>query len=264
MIRSIVEILLRGTVIKRRLTRSFGRRPIFVSPDSALSYLKPDWAKASGPLLDAATSFVSVGARVWDIGGNVGVFTMAAAHVAGPTGEVVVLEPDPFLAALVQRTSHHVENTNLNITVICAAVSDVTAITRFMVAKRGRSSSSLEQVGHRSQAGGTRYVQYVPTITLDCLLTTFAPPDFVKIDVEGAEELVLKGASRLLGESRPLIYIEVGNEQSPYVTECLRRYGYRLYDGDARDGEEIFRCVFNTLAVPNESTLTNRGLPTSL
>ena len=259
MIRSVLEILFRGTVLRRRLPRSFGYRPIFLSPDSALSYLKLDWAKASGELLAAAERFVTPGAHVWDVGGNVGVFTVAAAHKAGPNGEIITIEADPFLASLVLRTSLLPENADRNIRVICAAASDVPTIARFMVAKRGRSSSSLEQAGHRSQAGGTRYVQYVPTITLDSLLTTFAPPQVLKIDVEGAEGLVLDGANRLLDECRPLLYIEVGNEQSPYVTDVLRRHRYRLYDGDTLDGAEISACTFNTLAVPNESSLTNRG-----
>jgi hypothetical protein len=98
----------------------------------------------------------------------------------------------------------------------------------------------------------------VPTITLDSLLDYFAAPRLVKIDVEGAEAIVLRGANRLLSECRPLIYIEVCDEPLDEVTSVLRRYDYRLYDGDADDAEEISRCVFNTLAVPQESNRTNR------
>ena len=84
MIRSLIERLSRGKAIRRRLPYEFGHRPLYLSPDSALTYLRPNWTKASGELLGAAAKYVNPSDNVWDIGGNVGVFTFAAAHAAGP------------------------------------------------------------------------------------------------------------------------------------------------------------------------------------
>lgn len=89
------------------------------------------------------------------------------------------------------------------------------------------------------------------------MLNDFGKPDIVKIDVEGAEVLVLRGAQRLLAECRPLIYIEVCGEPAKEVFSILQQHGYRLYDGDADDAKEISHCSFNTLAVPRESNRTN-------
>jgi FkbM family methyltransferase len=194
---------------------------------------------------------------VWDIGGNCGVFTVAAAHVAKTDAEIVVVEADPFLASLIQKSVTDRENNDKQIHVLCAAVSDCQGLARFLVAQRGRASNSLEQSGHRNQAGGTRYVQHVPTITLDGLLPHFAKPDLIKIDVEGAEALVLKGAPEILKTVRPLLYIEVGEEQNIEVTSLLQSYDYRLFDGDRDDQVVLERCTFNTLAVPAESQRTN-------
>jgi len=47
MIRHLVERLSRNSAFRRRLPSAFGGRPVYLSGDSALSYLKPDWAKAS-------------------------------------------------------------------------------------------------------------------------------------------------------------------------------------------------------------------------
>lgn len=210
-------------------------------------------------LLSAVRRFVAPGDDVWDIGGNVGVFALAAAHRAGRDAEVVVAEPDPFLASLLQRTATHRDNHDLRIAVLCAAISNTAGLARFLIAARGRSSNSLEQAGQREPAGGTRLVQYVPTITLDALLGRFRCPRFVKIDVEGAEAMVLEGAERLLSECRPSLYIEVGAEQRQRVSDMLKGRRYRLYDGDSEDGREIGECAWNTLAVPQESPLTNRG-----
>lgn len=258
MFRSLLEQLSRGRAIRRRLPARFGSRPLYLSPDSALSYLKPNWARSSHDLLSAAEKYVNPSDSVWDIGGNVGVFALAAAHVSGSGGGVVAVEADPFLASLLQKTVCEPSNSDLRISVLCAAASSEAGIARFLIAARGRSFNSLERSGHRQQAGGSRYVQHVPTITLDSLLDHFARPQVVKIDVEGAEAIVLRGATRILNECRPLFYIEVGAEQNADVMAEFQRHDYRLYDADTDDARELTQCSFNTLAVPRESQRTNR------
>ncbi len=186
-------------------------------------------------------------------------FTLAAAHRAGPAGRVISVEADPFLASILQQTVLHPRNQDLSISVLCAAVSSMSGLARFNVAARGRSSNSLEQAGARVSAGGVRYVQTVPAVTLDQLLTEFARPDLVKIDVEGAEAMVLEGGSRLLTDHRPVLYVEVGERQRLQVGEILRRHRYKLFDGDSTDACELDVCAWNTLAVPQESPLTNTG-----
>lgn len=104
MIRQLMERLSRGTAIRRRLPGQFGGRPLYLSADSALSYLKPKWAEASASLLSAAAKYASGARAVWDIGGNCGVFTVAAAHVAKPDAEMLVVEADPFLASLDRKS----------------------------------------------------------------------------------------------------------------------------------------------------------------
>lgn len=259
MFRNLIERLARGRYFRRRLPSVFASRSIYVSPDSALGYLKPRWDSNATQLMSVATRFIAPGSSVWDIGSNLGVFAIAAAHKAGLNSEVVAVEPDPFLAHLVQRSILHRDNGDLNISVLCQAVSNSNGLSRFLISARGRSQNSLEQSRRGVPGGDIRHVHYVPTTTLDALLSHFRSPNFIKVDVEGAEALVLEGAERVLSECRPVLYVEVGSAQRDLVTGILKRHRYRLYDGDVTDGCELPVCPWNTLAVPAESALTNHG-----
>jgi FkbM family methyltransferase len=250
--RKLLERFSRSLVIKRRLPVNCGGHVIYVSPDAALKCLKFNLESGNSDLFFAARNYVSPGDIVWDIGANVGMFAFASADKVGEFGQVLAIEADPFLASLLQRSAQMKRSHHLNVKILCCAASDETGIAKFMIAERGRASNSLEKSGHRSQAGGVRYVQYVPTTKLDDLINDFGRPNFVKIDVEGAEAFVLRGAERILGEIRPSFYIEVGEEQNDEVTSAFKRHRYELFDGDSRDRVKIDRCRFNTLAIPAE------------
>jgi hypothetical protein len=96
-------------------------------------------------------------------------------------------------------------------------------------------------------------------VRLDDLLLVSREPKLVKIDVEGAEAMALRGARALLRDARPVLYCEVGEEQNTEVTCILREAGYVLFDGDCRAAQRVprDRCVFNTLAIPS----TRAGRP---
>jgi len=262
MFRRLLERFSRGKFFRKRLPSEFASRSIYVSPDSALGYLKPWWDEGSAQLMSVAGRFVVPGSTVWDIGSNVGVFAIAAAHKAGANSKVLAVEPDPFLAHLVQRSVLHSDNRDLRISVLCQAISNSSGISRFVIAERGRSTNALEVSRRGTQSGGHvphRLMQYVPTTTLDSLRPHFGSPDFIKVDVEGAEALVLEGAEEVLSACRPVLYVEVSSEQCHRVTDVLKRHRYRLYNGDASDECELDKSPWNTIAVPDESALTNRG-----
>ncbi len=233
----------------RHLPRRFGRRPLYVTPDAALSWLKPGEFAFDAELLRAVTLLVRPGDTVWDIGANVGAFALGAAHVAGAAGQVLAVEPDTWLAQLVRDSAQLPQNADLSVSVLAAAVSDRVGIARFHIAARGRASSSLASDG-RSPAGGVREVQLVPVLTLDDLLEAGDAPDCLKIDVEGGETRLLQGGSQLLSEFRPRIYCEVGDDQTDAVTAILRAHDYRLWRADGDRLVPTDRCVFNTFATP--------------
>lgn len=258
MLRSLLEKWSRNRSIKRKLPREFGSTPLFVSPDAQLKYLKLGRNAFDPMLLKLVEEEIGDGMNVWDIGANVGVFTLASASYAKDV-KVLAVEADIWLAHLINSSKQLSENRHLDISVLPAAVSDVTGISCFKIASRGRASNALAEVGGRSQMGGVRDEVQVPTVTLDGLLDYFPSPNIVKIDVEGAEGMVLKGGHRLLKDVRPVIIIEVGQKITHEVSEILHSNNYKIYDATVTKDmrSELPVCPFNAIAVPIEFTVTD-------
>lgn len=263
MIRRLIERLARGRAFRRRLPADVGGADLLVSPDAQLKYMRPGAAGFDEDLLRVVREHVRPESRVWDIGANVGVFAFAAAGLA-VRGDVVAVEADPWLAQLIRRSIRLPRNASLRVRVLSAAVSDRNGVADFHIAARGRASNSLAAAGGRSQAGGAREILTVPTITLDTLLESLPAPDLVKIDVEGAELMVLRGATRLLEEVRPTLYIEVGTDLAAEVAALLRQADYTLHDGAKPHAASTpsDSCHFNTLAIPVARTVGVLGRST--
>jgi FkbM family methyltransferase len=250
--RRLIERLSRGRTFWRRLPAPFSAARVLVTPDAALAVLKPGNAWVDQELLTVATSHVHPGDVVWDIGANLGIFSVASALRAGTAGSVLALEPDIFLAGLVRKTAAALPAGCAGVAVLPAAVSGAAGLANFQIAERGRASNSLEQFGGRSQAGGVREKVPVPIVTLDGLLAISAPPKFIKIDVEGAEGEILLGATEILTKVRPAIYIEVGEQNCQAVTRQLLDARYELFSPDTpvATQQPLPRCLWNTLALP--------------
>jgi FkbM family methyltransferase len=256
-IRSVAERMSRDVVFKRRLPERFNRAPIFVSPEQGLRFWRFNMGACVPDLFDLVAEFVSPGMTVWDIGANLGMFSFAAAHAAGPRGFVLSIEPDIETARLLAKT-RRLQNSDLcaPVDIVPIAVSDGTKrFSRFQIAARSRSSNALEGCGG-SQSGNWRETRVVPTYAMDELLEHFPAPKFMKVDIEGAEQWMLRGAKKLFTEIRPTLAIEVlpDNPENPRkVGELLHEYGYKLYDAERPPAErvELPLPAYNTLAVPN-------------
>jgi len=252
-IRRWAENFSRGVILRRRLPSRFGRLPIYVTPEAGLRY----WGRMSrvdSVLYSMAEELVRNGSVVWDVGANVGLFSFCAAALAGPTGFVLSIEPDHWLAHLITQTSHNLPRGQAaTVDVLCASVSDSNRISNLEIAHRARASNHLTQARGSSQAAGTRATQASVTVTLDSLLNYFPPPTVLKIDVETHEEHVLRGAARLLSEIRPSIWCEVSQENSNAVTQILQTAGYKLLGAANQPHPPIEKAWFHTLAIPVQS-----------
>jgi FkbM family methyltransferase len=224
-VRTAVERLSRERSIKRRIDVRGQTVELYVSPDAQLKYLKPGRRAFDVDLITIAEQQLSQESVVWDVGANVGVFTFASASVAS-AGTIVAIEADIWLANLLRRSSRLPSNAGRDVRVIPVAVSSQNGVASFIIAERGRASNALEEAGGHSQMGDARERQLVPTLRLDTLLEALPAPTFVKIDVEGAELMVLHGAQRLIQEARPTFYVEVGTPTSNAVFELFTNAGY--------------------------------------
>jgi FkbM family methyltransferase len=150
---------------------------------------------------------------VWDVGANVGLYTLAAAQHAA---RVVAFEPaPPNLAALMRHLSL---NRIRNVEVVPAAVSNVDGTAR-LAAGDSPSEFRLADAGEQ-----------VPCVTLDGWRRTRGArlPRILKIDVEGAEGDVLDGGAQTILAARPRIYLAVHDGQHHRCAERLRGWGYRM------------------------------------
>jgi FkbM family methyltransferase len=252
-LRGIVERLTRHIVIRRTMPDAFGRLPFYVSPSAGLKYLFKPIIAIDPPLLSSAM-LVGQGDTVWDIGANVGLFSVAAAARAGKSGQVIAFEPDIWLVGLLRRTRAAVKRSeSSDITIIPVAISDSIAFRYFHIAKRSRASNALAGYG-QSQMGDIEEVQIVPTFNLDWLLGHFPPPQVLKIDVEGAELEVLSKQTRMLHEVRPTIICEVASSSAPEMTALLCSAEYILYDGEMmlEGARPISQAPWSTIALPKE------------
>ena len=226
-IRTLAERVARNKSFWRQLPNEFGRAPLRVTPDSALQYLKPGSTAFDPMLLRFCDEYVTSDSIVWDIGANIGIFSLAAASRGG---NVVAVEPDSWLCSLLRKTQEHPKNHKLLLEPLCAAIASECGTARLSIAQRGRSANFLEEFGGSTQTGGTRATHLVPILTLDTLMLNGPAPTVIKIDVERAELAVLQGAKLVLEKARPTILIEVGPETVKEVVLILRDANYRVTD----------------------------------
>jgi len=158
---------------------------------------------------------------VYDIGANVGFFTVIAARLC-PQGRVVAFEPLP---ENLERIRHNVALNNLqNIIVRSEALCDTDAQSRFEVSPEP-TWGKLVSVG---KGIGTKVGTIdVKVSRLDSLVKAgeIPIPELIKIDVEGAEIGVLRGAESTLHQARPVLLIELhGTNQA--IASLLESLAY--------------------------------------
>ena len=145
-------------------------------------------------------SLITPGMRILDIGANVGFHTLKLARFTGETGSVIAFEPEPRNFADLSRTIAASGLTH--VTARQAAVSDTDGSIQLHVSP-GHGGD------HRVLAGGgSRHTITVEAVTIDRLFGGSGQRvDFVKIDIQGAEHLALRGMRQVLAENPQMIVV---------------------------------------------------------
>jgi FkbM family methyltransferase len=253
-LRRLVERCSRHVLFDRRLPARFGSLRLRVSPGASLIYYRGMPSSHFIDLYDFAEHFVQPGHCVWDVGGNMGVFTFAAAARAGLAGRVLCLEPDLWSLRLLRRSCDYNRGRAAPVHTLPLAVSDRLALEWLNIPERSRAAAHLQRAGGAGDdmTGGVREQSLVPTVTLDWLGQFYSPPHVLKIDVDGGERSVLEGGRTLLQQHRPAVLTEVYERNATAVGDLLHELGYTLYDFNAgiRGQQPIARATYNTLALP--------------
>lgn len=248
-----VEVVRRCTgpfLFKKRLPAAFGGAKIFVTSRADIRILRPGWQGPAGDLMTVVEKYIHQNMVVWDAGSNLGILSFCAAYRAGTSGAVYTIEADPKYAEIQNKTTKLLPSNYASVTPLCAAVSDEIGMLSLIVPRNGHARNHLSVVQGNS-ADVPESQKAVVTVTLDFLRRFWPAPGFLKIDVEGAEIMVLKGAREILETERPIIYIEVNQENSEEATSILKAHSYELFTLNEL-GQEIpcDICSFNTLAKP--------------
>jgi len=151
---------------------------------------------------------VEEGMHCVDVGANLGYYTVLLADAVGPTGRVLAIEPNPRPASLMRKTLILNGLDRIAEVKECALGDDRASKARLVIPRMHPSGASLL---HEPEVGDE--VIDVSLSTLDELTEDWPRVDFVKIDAEGAEEGIWRGASDVIArnpELRIALEINVG------------------------------------------------------
>jgi FkbM family methyltransferase len=163
------------------------------------------------------------GETFYDIGANIGFFTLLAARLVGPKGAVVAFEPLPANVDQLRKTI--ALNDLSNVTVVASAMSSTESVGQFAPGRDARDAGRLVA----QPADGTIEVR-VTTVDAAAEQRSLRPPSVIKVDVEGEEVETLRGALETIARHRPVLLVEVhwlGRLFLDFVEEALAPLGYR-------------------------------------
>jgi FkbM family methyltransferase len=191
----------------------------------------------------------------YDIGANFGFYSVLMAKA----GQVYAFEPNPEVFKHLVRTSQFHGITPFNL-----ALSDESGMSDFYVFEENTFSSFIDWTHDADMSGITKFAG--DAVKTSCSISTLDAfvesrhlplPDFIKIDVEGAEIKVFRGARKTIERSRPVIYFEVSKTlwrkigtSAQEGFEFLDSLGYKLFK-DQTPLENLEMEWDNVLAIPS-------------
>ena len=206
------------------------------------------------------------GATFVDIGAHEGYCSLKASRIVGPTGCVIAVEPNPQMVRLLDENIR-VSGTNV-IAVKSVACSDSDSTLELFSAASANTGSTSFSRSNASLYGPADQVHKVRTRRLDAIIreADISRVDVVKIDVEGAELLVLKGGIETFSRYRPVLLVELEDRllnsmgtSSAEVIAFLDSCGYRIGSRYDEANYEFLPC---SMPMPSQlgSTNTTTGL----
>lgn len=195
---------------------------------------------------------IKPGQTVIEVGGHIGYLTVLFQHLVGEPGKVIVFEPSA-------QNRHYLERNVLpgrDVKVEIKAVSDHEGEADFYLEDLTGQNNSLiadyqvfQDNVERAGVKATTTVQRVQLTTLDayCEANGLAP-DFIKIDIEGAEKFAIFGSEAVIRKHRPVFMVEVTRDHDE-VYAFMERMDYDVYEEDLSlaIGKEL---IFNQFFIP--------------
>lgn len=191
-----------------------------LNPRTGREYLE---GRVEPHVQEALQNFLRPGMTFYDLGANIGFFSLIAARLVGENGHVVAFEADPAVAA---RLRENVERNEFEMIAVQEKAvwwkSGSVSFTR-----ANEETSPDRGVGHVAEAQGAAGDVQVDAVCLDEVVADGCEPDFMKWDVEGAEAEVFLGARKLLGRRRSGVLCEMHSEGNrKLLCDEFKKLGY--------------------------------------
>jgi FkbM family methyltransferase len=188
---------------------------------------------------------------MWDIGANVGVYSLYAALKENI--RILAFEPSAFNYFILMKNID-INNLDGKISALCLAFNDISVLSclNMNYLEVGDSCHQLVSYENRKKKKDVNLQQAVLSMSIDDFIRNYNPPfpTHIKIDVDGGEAAIIKGASRTLSDPRlRSILIEI-DEQEPddiKIIETLKRIGFELLSkkhAPQFEGSPLFNYVF--------------------
>ena len=189
----------------------------------------------------------------WDIGANIGTFSL----YAGKKGISKVLSFEPLYSNYMALMKNiEINNLSHNISGYSFAFNEVSSLDYFFIrdTKTGRSGNSFGQ--NKDQYGNimqTTHKQVMIGFSIDQFIEWFQPPfpNFIKIDVDGIEPKILKGAQKTLRDKRLqsilVEFYEEGNETQDAI-DLLERHGFKIINKSItteNNEDQMYNYIFS-------------------
>ncbi len=146
--------------------------------------------------------YCTPGMTVIDVGANLGYYSLLASRLVGPTGRVIALEPNSENCRLLLSSLRLNGVSNVHLLPVAAGAAAGWAYYSTHVGSNGGLIEDGDLLSHPGHV--------VPTFRLDDLVD--GPVGLVKMDVEGAEGLVVHGATQIIERDRPIVTTELKDE----------------------------------------------------
>jgi len=192
-----------------------------VNPRTGQDYVR---GEAEECVQDILNRNLRAGMVFYDLGANIGLFSLLAARLVGPGGKVFSFEPEKAVAERLRRNI--ARNEFSNVAVIEAGVWSSSCEKQFAPA----DSASPDHGTGTFVTGAARSGASIRCISLDDFARTAPPPDIIKCDVEGAEVEALRGAQDLIEKHRPRIVCEMHSTENEHdFRQILQQRDYDFF-----------------------------------
>ncbi len=220
----------------RGIERNFHGTPVRFPPRWS-RYFKTDYEPETFAFLRENLNF---GDTFLDIGAHIGLFSVVAARIVGERGRVISFEPTPGTRAVMGEVLK-VNGFGDFVEVRAEAVAEKRGTTVFY-----DSGDEISVVNSLVRGEQSRNEFEVEVISLDEFVAEHGvEADCIKIDVEGSELDLLRGAEKTLSDQRPRVllsmhppFIPKGRQSIEHIWEILKKHGYDIaFEGKPVDRE---------------------------